>query len=320
MLSEALRNVLVGWFVVALVVVSGGSANAQTRNVLSVDLRTISLPTDAFERKGYKNCPYQYFGYRSVEWLDARRLLVAFNTSQSCSLRSGLLAGSLRLAIFNMQGDLQHTTDVGYDAGDGIGVRIVLHGGIWIGPKQTVLVDVPSSRVTNSRDRVLVFSDELIQIQEMDTHEGILLEGVSQDRQQMFFSAPNDQVQGGARKCLAYSSVPTTTVEECSPEGLASVPLYPVFNVPRGFESRAFPGSSMDGLRSSAFLVRDENAFCLLFGKSCPSKGELVVFETKTGHVLVKRDLPLDGRAALSLDGQWLALLEGNKLKILSVP
>jgi hypothetical protein len=319
-LFEGLRNVLVGWFAAVLVVVSCGSANGQTKNVLSVDLRTIGLPSDAFEQKGYKDCPYQYFGYRSVEWLDARRLLVAFNTSQSCSLRSGLLDGSLRLAIFNTQGDLQHTTDVGYDAGDGMGVRIVLHGGIWIGPKKTVLVDVPSSRVTNSRDKVLVFSDELIQIQEIDTHEGILLEGVSQDRQQIFFSSPNGQMPGGARKCLAYSSVPTTTVEECSPEGPASIPLYPVFNVPKGFESRAFPGCSMDGLRSSVFLVRDENAFCLLFGKSCPSKGKLVVFETKTGHVLVKRDLPLNGRAALSPDGQWLAVLEENKLKIFTVP
>jgi hypothetical protein len=222
-----------------------------------------------------------------------------------------------------------HSADTAYDAGDGIGVRIIRHGGIWIGPGQTVIVEVSSPHIKtlpHSHDRVLAFSDELIQIQEIDSDDhvrigdGIHLAGVSPDRQHvLFWTASHDKTR--ERTCLSYSTVPMTNAEACSPQELDSIDPKPDMDVvPKGHEFGAFPGASTDGLRSSLFAVKSESAFCELFGKFCPSKGRLVVFETDTKRALIRKDLPLDGRAALSLDGGRLAVLEQSRLKIFEVP
>ena len=330
MLFEARgKAALIGCFTTILAFTLCGFANGQIKPVVSIDLRVAGLPADAFTRNSYKECPYQYFGYRSVEWLDAQRLLVAFNTSSDCAVKDGLLAGSLRLATFDLQGNMLHSTDTAYDAGNGIGVRIIRHGGIWIGPRQTVIVEVPSphlKKLPHSHDRVLAFSDELIQIQEIDSDDhvrigdGIHLAGVSPDRQRVLFWRASHEVTG-ERTCLSYSNVPMTNAEGCSSQDLDSIDPEPDMDVvPKGYEFGAFPGASTDGLRSSVFAVKNEGAFCELFGKLCPSKGRLVVFETKTKRALIKKDLSLDGRAALSLDGPRLALLEQNRLKIFVVP
>jgi len=330
-LFEARRKagVLIGCFATILAFPWCGSTNGQIKQVVSIDLTVAGLPADAFTQKSYKECPYQYFGYRSVEWLDAQRLLVAFNTSPECAVKEGLLAGSLRLATFDMQGNMLHSADTEYDAGNGIGVRIIGHGGIWIGPRQTVIVEVPSPHLKtlpHSHDRVLAFSEELIQIQEIDSDDharigdGIHLAGVSPDRQRVLFWTANHE-KAREQTCLSYSSVPMTNAEACSPQDLDAIDPEPDMDVvPKGYEFRAFPGTSTDGLRSSIFAVKNESAFCEVFGKFCPSKGRLVVFETNTKRALIQKDLPLNGRAALSLDGRRLAVLEQNRLKIFVVP
>jgi len=330
-LSGARRKaaVLICCFTTMLAFTWCASANGQMKPVVSIDLSVAGLTAHAFTRKSYKECPYQYFGYLSVEWLDAQRLVVAFNTSSDCAVKDGLLAGSLRLATFDLQGNMLHSADTAYDAGNGIGVRIIRHGGIWIGPSQTVIVEVPSPHLKtlpHSHDRVLAFSDELIQIQEIDSDDhvcigdGIHLAGVSSDRQRvLFFTASHEKTR--ERTCLSYSSVPMTNAEACTPQELDSIDPKPdMDDVPKGYEFGAFLGASTDGLRSSVFAPKNESAFCELFGKFCPSKGRLVVFETNTKHALFKKDLPIDGRAALSLDGRRLAVLEQNRLKIFVVP
>jgi hypothetical protein len=330
-LFEARRKAatLVACFAIVLPFICCCSANGQIKPVVSFDLRPAGLPRDAFARKSYKECPYQYFGYRWVEWLDAERLLVAFNTSPDCAVKDGLLTGSLRLATFDVQGNMLHSADVAYDAGNGNGVRIILHGGIWIGPDQTVIVEVPSPHLKalpNSHDRVLAFSDKLIQIQEIDIDghihigDGIHFEGVSPDRLRILFSKASDD-KTSSRTCLSYSTVPMTNAKACFPQELDSIDPKPDIDaVPKGYEFAAFPGSSPDGLRLSVIAVKNGNAFCELFDKFCPSAARLVVFDTYTRRALIKKDLPLDGRAALSLDGGRLAVLERNRLEIFVVP
>ena len=320
---------LIGCLTAILTLTWCSTTNGQIKPAVTVDLRVAGLPTDAFTRKSYKECRYQYFGYRSVEWLDSQRVLVAFNTSPGCAVKGELLPGSLRLVIFDTQGNMLRSADAAYDAGNGMGVRIIRHGGIWIGPRQTVIVDVPSPHLIalpNSHDRVLAFSDELIQIQEIDSDDharigdGIHLTGVSPDRQRVLFWTANHE-KTREQTCLSYSSVPMTNAEACTPQDLNSLDPEPDMDVvPKGYDFGAFPGASTDGLRSSIFVVRNENAFCELFGKFCPSKGRLVVFETSTKRALFQKDLPLNGRAALSLDGKRLAILEENSLKIFVVP
>jgi hypothetical protein len=330
-LFEARRKaaLLIGCLTTTLAFTWCGSANGQIKPIVSIDLRVAGLPADAFTRNSYKECSYQYFGYRSVEWLDAQRLLVAFNISPDCAFKDGLLAGSLRLATFDVQGNMLHSADTAYDAGTGIGVRIIQHGGIWIGPGQTVIVEVPSPHLKtlpHSHDRVLAFSDELIQIQEIDSDDharigdGIHLAGVSPNRQRvLFWTATHEKTR--ERTCLSYSNVPMTNAEACSPQDLDSIDPNPDMDVvPKGYKFGAFPGASTDGPRLTVFAVKNESAFCELFGKFCPSKGRLVVFETNTKRALIKKDLPLDGRAALSPDGGRLAVLEQNRLKIFVVP
>src|SRR5579864_3658164 len=118
--------------------------NAQWRPIVSIDLRSMGLPPDAFKRQTYRECPYGYLGYRAVDWLDSERLLVAFNTSPDCAKHEGLVPGSLRLVTFDFEGVALHSTDVPYDAGDGIGVRVIFHDGIWVGPQKTIIVEIPS--------------------------------------------------------------------------------------------------------------------------------------------------------------------------------
>ncbi len=304
------------------------SASAQTKPIVSVDLRTAGLPQDAFVRKNYKQCPHQYFGYRSVEWLDANRVLLAFNTGPDCAATEGLRDDSLRLATFDVQGKKLHSADVACHAGDGGALPIISHGGIWIGPDQTVIVEVPSPHLKalpDSHDRLLAFSDDLVQIQEIDIGDhdrigdGMHFSAVSQDRRHVLFSAPGEPTK--TRPCVAYSKFPITNPEACSPEDLASINPRPnIEAVPKGYEYRAFPGASTDGRRSSLFAVKEENASCELAGKLCRSKGRVVVFETSTRQTLLKMDIPLNGRAALSPDGTRLAVLQQNSLQIFAVP
>jgi hypothetical protein len=315
--------------VIVLALICCYSADAQTKPIVSIDLTTAGIPQDAFSRKNYKDCPRQYFGYRSVEWLDEHRILVAFNTSPDCALKDGLLDGSLRIATFDLQGKMLQSTDVAYQAGDGGAVRVISHGGIWIGPDHTVIVEIPSPHLKalpDSRDKVLVFSDELTQIQVFDTDDhdrigdGTHFAGVTEDRRRVLFSTPSDR-ETKERTCLSYSKFPVTDPDACSLYDLGSIKQRPdVTAVPKGYEFRAFPGASPDGLRSSVFAVKEENAPCMLFGKFCRLKGTIVVFEPKTKRTLLKMDIPLDGRAALSPDGRSLAVLQQNKLEIFVVP
>src|SRR5436190_18366810 len=91
--------------VCALLCLSGLRGEAGNKPDRSVDLLAHGMRTDAFERPSYNKCPYQYRGYRSVQWLDEERILVAFNTSPDCAMKAGLLAGVLRLAVFDLKGN-----------------------------------------------------------------------------------------------------------------------------------------------------------------------------------------------------------------------
>ena len=63
-------------------------------------------------------------------------------------------------------------------------------------------------------------------------------------------------------------------------------------------------------------MVKEANALCEVTGKLCPSKGNLIVFETNTNRYVFDIDLPLDGRAELSPDGRHLAAFKNGKLEV----
>jgi hypothetical protein len=315
--------------VIVLTLVCCFYANAQAKPIVSVDLTTHGLPGDAFVRKSYKECPHRYFGYRSVEWLDELHLLVAFNTNPGCAMTGEPLDGSLRLVTFDSQGKMLRSTDVTYQAGDGGGLRLISHGGIWIGPERTIVVEVPSPQLKSlpdSRDKLLAFSDELVQIQEIDIDDhdrkgdGMHFEKVTQDRRRVIFWTSRDRETKG-RECFSYSKFPIENPDACFPGDLDRLgPIRDADIVPNGYEFRSFAGASADDSRSSIFAVKAENAPCMLSGKLCPSIGRALVFDTNTRRILLNMEIPLDGRAALCPDGRSLAVLQQNKLEIFVVP
>jgi hypothetical protein len=99
-----------------------------------LDLNREGLPADYFRDYDYKHCPYQFFEYRTVLWLDANRILVGFSSSPTCSMDSQLMKGTLNLVIFDKQGAVLSRTTLPYDAGDGNGIRVGNNGDIWAGP------------------------------------------------------------------------------------------------------------------------------------------------------------------------------------------
>jgi hypothetical protein len=307
---------------------------AETKPSLTVDLVATGMPADQPEESSYKTCPYQYLGYRSVQWLDTQRILVAFNTSPYCALKEGIQAGTLRLIVFDLNGNLLHSADVSYDAGAGLGVLLIAHDGIWIGPNQTVIVEIPGSHLKaqpSSRDKVLVLSSELSPEQEIDTdshqtyYDGIHFAGVGADRHAVLFWSSDGGI-GHDRKCLLFSGMPLKPDGACTPQDLdeldPSVQYQRPALLPKGYQIRAFAGSSMDGGRVTLFGVKEGGLLggCDLFGKLCPSHGILITFETATNQLIFKMKLPLSGRAAISPSGKHLALLQNNRLEIFPLP
>jgi hypothetical protein len=316
------------WFRPLILLFAASSyMQAQVKPTLTVELATIGVPPDSPDENSYNTCPYQFLAYRAVEWLDAQRVLVAFSTTPRCSQTQGPRRGAMKLVTLDLQGHPLNSTTVGYDAGDGIGIPMMLHDGIWIGPEQLVLVDVPGTHLKaqpDSRNKVLVFSQDLRPLQEIDTdyHEvygdSTNFKGVQQDRKAVLFWT-SDPPGSRHRKCLLYTGAPLRQTGLCSLQELDAIDAQPPLTtsvVPKSYQQRALPGSSMDGSRSSVFMVKEENTVCELSGKLCPTSGKLVVFETPTNRLLFKKDLPLDGRAALSPDGMHMATVEKGNLEI----
>lgn len=313
---------------------ASAGAVAATPPVLSVDLLTKGMHADSSEGKSYKTCPYQYFGYRAVEWLDAQQILVAFSTTPHCATKEGILTGKVRLVTFSLDGRPLHSTDLPYDAGEGLGVRMIQHDGVWIGPGRSVIVEVPGSRLKaqpNSRDKVVVLSSELSSEQEIDTdsheayYDGIHFAGVTGDHQAVLFWT-SDGVIGHARSCLVFNGKPLKQMGTCLPQDLESLDPTADYKfsvlLPKNYQVRAFAGRSMHGERISLFAVKEGGFLgaCDIVAKFCPSDGELIVFDTNTNRPVLRRRLPLSGRAALSPTGKHLAVMENNRLEVFPLP
>ena len=309
------------------------NACLETKPTLTVDLIGKGLPSYAFARTNYTECPYQYLSYRSVEWLDPQFVIVAFSTSPSCSKGPEILRGNLRLITFDLNGSVVRSTDVPYDTVGSNVVSLLVHDGVWIGPDRRVIVEVPGSHLKaqpSSRDKVLVLSTELSLEQEIDTdyhqtyYDAIRFEGVTADRQSVLFSTSESAV-GRQRKCLLFRGKPLKQIGSCQPQDLDDLDLSAQYHrsdlFPKDY-SVVFAGMSTDGRRASLFGVKKGGFFglCDLISTFCPSSGRLVVFETAANHPLLVRTLPVDGRAALSPSGAHLAVLENDRLEVFSLP
>jgi len=302
-------------------------AFAETKPMLTIDLLSNGLPMDAFQRMTFSQCPFQYRTYRSVQWLDSEHILVAFNTSPSCTQSKVVAKGNLKLIIFDLKGNVLHSTNLPYEAGDGSPERLIDHDGLWIGPGKSVLIEIPSphlSTLPNSKDRIVVLSDELVPIQEIDTEDAHLwLRGVRDDRSAVLFSVINQDHSFNREKCILYTGNPLQQTKGCDNTEVDSLNteyrktgFYPA---PKGYHIDNYPGDTSDGFRSMIF-VSNGSGLCDLWRFTCPKHGRLIVFETASKRVLIDRNFPFDGRARLSPDGKHLAIFEKNSLEILSLP
>src|SRR6266852_2668114 len=319
------------FLVCALLWVGSVLGAAKTKPILIIDLLARGMPPESSEGNSYKTCPYQYRGYRSVRWLDAKQILVAFNTSPDCAKKEGILSGALRLVTFDLNGGLQHSADISYDAGDGIAIRLIQHDGIWVGPGRTVIVEIPGSHLKaqpTSRDKIAIFSPELSLDQEIETdshqiyYDGMHFAGVTADHEAIRFWTSD----GRGRKCLLFSGTPLKQTGTCSRSDVdmaeISVEYRQSAQMPKSCAVIAFAGRSTDGGTARLFAVNDMgtmSGFCELFGRFCPSHGELIVFDTATNRLVFNMRLPLAGRAALSPTGKHLAVLENNRVEIFSL-
>ncbi len=303
---------------------------SQVKPKFCASLTTFGFPSELSETN-YKPCPSAFLSYRAFQWLDNRRVLLALSTTPSCSKTAGPRTGTLKLVTVGDGGRQLHSTTVPYDAGNGIGISILSHDGIWVGPGQTVVVDVPGSHLKTqpeSRNKVLIFSPDLEPLEEIDTNyhkvyqDSISLQGVPQDRKAVLFwtLVPPDFHK---RKCLLYTGSPLKQTGECSVRDLDAIDAQPQLSstiMPTDYELRALPGSSIDGTRSSAFIVKQSNEVCEISGKLCPTGGELIVFAAATNSIIFRHSLPLDGRAALSPDGKRVATIEHGHLEVFEIP
>jgi hypothetical protein len=215
----------------------------------------------------------------------------------------------------------------------------VPHDGIWIGPQQTILVEIgfiPALDQPKSPGKVVVLKDNLEAVQEIETqsnsttreygsftHYGIRFMGVTADHRAVLFS--EEAEQKSKEKCLVYTGIPLKQTGECAQGDLASIKLLfhnpGRFNIPSGHEERGdSPGTSSDGSIASIFVTKRENGLCQLAGTFCPSHGKLTVFETQSKRILFSRTFSVDASLALSPDGRHVAAFTKDKLEILAVP
>jgi hypothetical protein len=238
-----------------------------------------------------------------------------------------IVPGNLKLITFDLKGNLLHSANVAYEAGDGLPGMLIDHDGLWIGPGKSVLIEIPSPHLPalpNSKDRIVVLSDELAPIQEIGTEDAHLwLRGVRADRSAVLFSVINQDHSFKRGKCILYIGTPLKQTEGCDTTEVDSLNteyrkarFYPV---PKGYHVDDYPGDTLDGVRSMIF-VDNVNGICDLWGITCPKHGRLIVFETASKRVLLDRSFPFDGRARLSPDGKYVAIFENNSLEILPLP
>lgn len=249
------------------------AALAEERPAVSVDLIKNGLPKDFYKSQGHRSCITPYMGYQAIQWLDAERVLVMFNTSAQCPNTDKPHApGTVRLVLLGLNGDLLRTADFAYVAGI---EESVPHDGLWIGPDKSILIEfphLPAAGVPNSNGKVRVLNQNLESIQEIETesdettkqykvftHYGIHFEGATRDHQGVVFSKETENGHEG--QCLMYTGIPLKQTSECSAEELSLVKAqlqdsgsYPVA---KGYEPHAeVAGNSIDGSRSSVFVIK----------------------------------------------------------------
>jgi hypothetical protein len=112
-------------------------------------------------------------------------------------------------------------------------------------------------------------------------------------------------------------------VAECGPDVIReqreNFDVEAPFRIPANETATVFLGRSADQSRSAVFFVKDRPT-CDLAGWLCPGKGTLVVYETKTGKSLFRREYPVNDALGFSPDGREIASFRGNKVAIISVP
>jgi hypothetical protein len=313
---------------VFLFLLAPSGAPSETKPTVSIDLMSKGLPSGFFGRYDFGLCRHTYLGYRSVRWISTARLLVAFNTTPDCSRRARRVEGNLRLMTFDLRGIVLNSTDLQYEAGEGILTtrEEPENDGIWIGPQSTVLVNFPGVllKTSMSQPRLVIFSPDLLRIQEVIPKDSIKFEGVTADHNSVVFEDDHPRQSPDRIICLLYSGTPLVQTGHCPSAKIDEVRLPHLqgdpFAVPVPEGYFAFPiGRSLDGTRVAAFATK-ESALCELAGIFCPSHGKLVVGQKDLKSPLFSIDLSYYGRADVSPDGKYVAVFDKNAVRIFALP
>ena len=134
-IRERRTRVARGFFAVALLLAAGVcTCFSKTGTAPPVELREYGLPDEAFSIWKYARCPEPLLGYHAVRWLDAERVLVAFNTTSICPKKETWhRPANLRLIVFDLKGNRLRQVDVPYEAAMETSAG-VSHDGVWVGP------------------------------------------------------------------------------------------------------------------------------------------------------------------------------------------
>jgi hypothetical protein len=309
------RNIVFGLFLLTFLC----SASWAQKRVTSVDLTSNGFPTG--RESNPDSCTEPFIYYRSLQWLDTGHIVAAFNTTPVCPKKEDTypLRSSVRLLILNAQGQVLHSTDISYDAVLDQDRRETDE--IWVGPQATVLFHIKGI----PRGKVHLFSKDLEPIQDIDTDwyapDGVAFEGVSRDRNTVFFSTGGVDA-AGHRPCLKYAGVPLKRAGECWPDALKRVEWQfkdiGTYSVAKNHQALLL-NTSEDFSRSAIFTIREGLAICQLSGALCPVHGDLIVYDQRAKRVLSRIRFPVYGRAALSTDGQRFATFIKNKIEVFKV-
>lgn len=289
-----------------------------------IPLKPLGLPTDAYAPEYASHCNFSWLAYRELHWLDDGSVVVVFSNSPDCTKREVKPDGRLTLAAYDTSGALLHITKVPYDAGEAnlTGGR----SGVWIGPENSVIVEVPESGLSRTGE-VMVFSGELNLIQTIATshdnwtNDKVAFLGVAEGRDEVYFSKFN--FVSSESRCLSYSGLPLVHTGTCyaSPYGLPRMAVSASFPVPKDYQA-AFAGNSRDRTRQGIFLTSDD-ALCesgIIPRIFCSTHGTLIVIDVATNHKLFEKRMRRSGHPELSPDGKHVALFDDYQLDIFSLP
>jgi hypothetical protein len=198
----------VGIATLLLAVAECASAQSKIAPETSVDLSSFGIPKGFFQEN--ERCKYTYNSLRSLLWLDANRLVIAFSTNPECSEVAGTVSGAIRIVTFDLNGKTLASRDIPYDAGDGGAIRLSPANGVHKGPGDTIVVQNVSAQ---SRAQLSLFSRDLDPIQQLDLPRATLFEDTTSENHWIILETLGKNL---GKDYTYYSGVPLESIGKFS--------------------------------------------------------------------------------------------------------